>query len=281
MRRIKDIRENYNLVTEKEQSDISKLTSLVRAGLFDAKKINIVKRALEKNPADMTLAERKILIELLESLMSEVLHSQQVYTKVKSNLSRGEMKEEVEELDEAVSKNYLVKMDPRFSKSMSEKDIPSIIILKRKAVRVYPDNQKVGLYYSQALDKYVSIPFETGASAHLNAGLNEAKNDTTDNKKDKKLEISQRLRKLSLKNIPDTQAGKKVSRAVTGQAFKDALSITKSRGSAERLGSLGFGLASLIPTNGVYGSQSVPLQYSASKSVSTNPPISVVPPKAS
>jgi hypothetical protein len=250
MRRIKDIRENYNLVTEKEQSDMSKLTSLVRAGLFDAKKINIVKRALEKNPADMTLAERKILIELLESLMSEVLHSQQVYTKVKSNLSRGEMKEEVEELDEAVSKNYLVKMDPRFSKSMSEKDIPSIIILKRKAVRVYPDNQKVGLYYSQALDKYVSIPFETGASAHLNAGLNEAvnKNNTTDNKKDKKLEISQRLPKLSLKNMPDTQAGKKVSRAVTGQAFKDALSITKSRGSAERLGSLGFGLASLIPT---------------------------------
>jgi len=245
MKRIKDIRENYDLITEKEEADTKKLATLVRSGLFDAKKLPFIKRALEKNPADMTVAERKILIELLEQLMSQVLHSQQVYNKVKSNLTRSELNEEVE-LDEAVSKNYLVKMDPRFSKSMSEKDIPSIIILKRKAVRVYPDNQKVGLYYSQALDKYVSIPFETGALAHLNAGLNEAKGDE-DKKKNKKLEIAQRLRKLNLKDMPDTQAGKKASRAVTGQAFKDALTVTRSQDAATRLGSLGFGLASLIP----------------------------------
>jgi hypothetical protein len=197
----------------------------------------------------MTLAERKILIELLEQLMAQVLHSQQVYTKVKSNVARNEMNEEL--IDEA-SKDYLVKMDPRFSssKNLSEKDIPTIIILKRKAVRVYPDNQKVGLYYSQALDKYVSIPFETGASAHLNAGINEAKTvqkDSEEDKKNKKIEVAQRLRKLSLKDMPNTQAGKKVSRAITGRAFKDALSLTQNKNSTERLASLGFGLASLIP----------------------------------
>lgn len=40
-----------------------------------------------------------------------------------------------------------------------ERDIPVVIVLKRKAIRVFPDNQKIGLYYSQALDKYISIPY--------------------------------------------------------------------------------------------------------------------------
>ena len=40
-----------------------------------------------------------------------------------------------------------------------QSDVPAIIMLKRKAIRVYPDNQKVALYYAEAIDKYVSIPF--------------------------------------------------------------------------------------------------------------------------
>lgn len=142
---------------------MSKLTSLVRAGLFDAKKINIVKRALEKNPAEMTLAERKILIELLESLMSEVLHSQQVYSKVKQNVMSGK-----EKMNEAAKDSYLTKFDPRMTKYPSERDIPVVLILKRKAIRVYPDNQKVALYYAQAIDKYVTIPY-----GNINTSMNE------------------------------------------------------------------------------------------------------------
>lgn len=38
-------------------------------------------------------------------------------------------------------------------------EAPSVIMLKRKAIRVFPDNQKIALYYSDALDKYISIPF--------------------------------------------------------------------------------------------------------------------------
>ena len=170
MKRIKDIRENYDLITEKEQSDISKLTALVRAGLFDAKKINIVKRALDKNPAEMTLAERKILIELLESLMSEVLHSQQVYSKVKQNVMGNK-----EKMNEATKDSYLTKFDPRMTKYPSESDIPPVLILKRKAIRVYPDNQKVALYYAQAIDKYVSIPY-----GNINTSINEGKKTKRD-----------------------------------------------------------------------------------------------------
>lgn len=153
MKKVGQIRENYNILTEKDDAEMRKLTSLVRAGLFDSKKLPMLKRALNKDPKDMTTAERKILIELLDSLMGEVLGSQQVFQKVKQDV----MKEELSEAK--TSDGYLSKYDPRYDKMPNEKQIPTIIILKRKAIRIYPDNQKVALYYSQALDKYVTIPF--------------------------------------------------------------------------------------------------------------------------
>lgn len=142
MKDIRQIRENYNLVTEKAESDANKLTALVRAGLFESKKLPIVKRALEKDPNKLTQAERKVVMSLLEGLMSEVLNSQQMFS------------EAVKPFD-----GYLSKSDPRLGKMPTDNDIPAVLILKRKAIRIYPDNQKVALYYSQALDRYVTIPF--------------------------------------------------------------------------------------------------------------------------
>ena len=37
--------------------------------------------------------------------------------------------------------------------------MPVVLVLKRKAIRVYPNGVKVGLYYSDRLKKYVSVPF--------------------------------------------------------------------------------------------------------------------------
>lgn len=223
MKKIKQIREQYDLITEKEEAETRKLTSLVRAGLFDPKKLPMLKRALNKDPKDMTPAERKILIELLDSLMGEVLQSQQVYSKVKQNvmmkeekdfeyeMARSELKaliadaqkilsnlkgegnleawvqskitkaadyinaaaDNLEHSDEPVNEakafdGYYSKYDPRYTKMPSEREIPTIIILKRKAIRIYPDNQKVALYYSQALDRYVTIPFGTFEGGSVN-----------------------------------------------------------------------------------------------------------------
>jgi hypothetical protein len=162
MKSIKQIRENYNIITEKEEADIKKLVALGRAGLFDMKKANFIKRALEKDPKDMTLSERKVLIELLDELMSQVLHSNQIYSKVKQNV-RGGMNEDI------------AKYDPRFEKSSKKseiKSLPTVIVLRRKAVRIYPDQQKIGLYYAQSIDKYISIPF--GMEDSNISALNEA-----------------------------------------------------------------------------------------------------------
>lgn len=137
MKTVKQILEQ-NSYSSDTNSIVSGLSQLAECGLFDEAKLPLIKRGLTKtNVNEMTEAEKKSLHYFIESLMAHVLNEQQ---------------------------DYLSKLDPKSRMNYpSEKDMPSIIVLKRKAIRVYPDNQKVALYYSQALDKYVSIPFGSSA----------------------------------------------------------------------------------------------------------------------
>jgi hypothetical protein len=109
-----------------------------------------------------------MLINLLDSLISQVVSDDQVYRKVRQN---------VHNVSEAKMDTYS-KFDPRYKAGWpTDKEMPSVLILKRKAIRVYPDNQKVALYYSQALDKYVTIPYND-----IQFGLNEATKKDDDDK---------------------------------------------------------------------------------------------------
>ena len=38
-------------------------------------------------------------------------------------------------------------------------DPPQVLIMKRKWVRQYPNNQRVALYYVDKLNKYVTVPY--------------------------------------------------------------------------------------------------------------------------
>jgi hypothetical protein len=164
MKNIKQIRESYDLITEKEEKEDRKLSALVRAGLYDAKKLPALKKALDKSADKMTSQEKRMLLNLLDSLISQVTSDDQVYRKVRQN---------VQHVNESKKDDTYSKFDSRVNQGYpSDKDIPAVLILKRKAIRVYPDNQKVALYYSQALDKYVTIPF-----SDIQAGLNEEQID--------------------------------------------------------------------------------------------------------
>lgn len=164
MKNIKQIREEFDLITEKEENESKKLNALVRAGLYDAKKLPALKKALEKTPDKMTGQEKRMLVNLLDSLISQVTSDEQVYRKVKQN---------VQHMNEAKKDDTYSKFDSRVKQDFpTDKDIPTVLILKRKAIRVYPDNQKVALYYSQALDKYVTIPF-----SDIQTSLNEEQID--------------------------------------------------------------------------------------------------------
>lgn len=183
MKNLKQIREGYDLITEKEEAEDRRLNALVRAGLYDAKKLPALKKALDKNADKTTPQEKRMLINLLDMLLSQVLSNQQVYMKVKQNVQH--------DIKEAARPDYLSKSDPRFgNKWPSDRDIPTVLILKRKAIRVYPDNQKVALYYSQALDKYVTIPFSdvqfaVNEESYADLYSDNEKSPAPSNKKDK------------------------------------------------------------------------------------------------
>lgn len=38
-------------------------------------------------------------------------------------------------------------------------DPPNLIVLKRKAIRIFPDGRKVALYYADKINQYVTIPY--------------------------------------------------------------------------------------------------------------------------
>lgn len=136
---VKQILEQYDIVTDKASSHDLYLADLASSGIIEESKIPMLRRSLNKNINEMTNAEKKSLVSLIESLMANVI---------------------VEKSGGAMS-------------YPSEKDMPTVIILKRKAIRVFPDNQKIGLYYSQALDRYISIPFGPNVK-DLSPQLNEA-----------------------------------------------------------------------------------------------------------
>lgn len=71
--------------------------------------------------------------------------------------------------------SYLAKNDPRAShKWPSDNKMPPVLMFKRKAIRVFPDNRRVALYYAQAIDQYLSIPFGKDKAREI-PSLNEAR----------------------------------------------------------------------------------------------------------
>lgn len=123
MRSIKQIREQFDEITDRKSIEERRLEVLVDSGLMEETKLPLVKRAMNENNHVLTPSEKRALMGLLESLIHNTVS---------------------EDLRPAPTR-------------MS--DMPSILVLKRKAIRIYPGGKNVGLYYSQQLDKYVAVPF--------------------------------------------------------------------------------------------------------------------------
>ena len=162
MKNIKQIREHKVILAEREEAEDRKLSSLVRAGLFDSKKLPALRRALDKSADRISGQEKRMLVGLLDSLIDQVLSNQSVYQKVKQNV----MKEEYEELDES----------SRTTKDIN--DLPNIILLRRRAVRVFPGGGKVVMYWADKINRYIPIPVDPVSTVTRGPnidGLSEAK----------------------------------------------------------------------------------------------------------
>jgi hypothetical protein len=78
-----------------------------------------------------------------------------------------EKKSATEEVaEEIVSRNLETLEAVKYvSESFSESadkhpmDPPAVLIMRRKSVRQFPNNQRVALYYVDKIDKYVTVPY--------------------------------------------------------------------------------------------------------------------------
>jgi len=72
-----------------------------------------------------------------------------------------------EQAEESIEPEVLtVSEEPQFSTENKELSVhhlpldpPNVLIMRRKSVRQFPNNQRVALYYVDKIDKYVTVPY--------------------------------------------------------------------------------------------------------------------------
>lgn len=181
MKLINQLREESENLVEFAGNDTAKLATLVRMGLFDPSKLTLLKRALAKDNTKMTRAEKDTLLDLLDRLLEVVTHDAGTFNKVKNDV----MKEET------------LTEDFKATKPAGDIDItkiPAIVIMHRRAIRVFPDGQKVALYWADRIGKYISVPFSS-------IGLSEAAKLSQDDL-DKNPRLAQAIADAEVKNPP-------------------------------------------------------------------------------
>ena len=136
---------DFKTITEEEKKDYSKFDALVRAGLANKAQVQRIHKILDKmgeekpnfNPAD-----RAIMQNLFNRMVDLISNNKQIYTKARQAVR--------EELEEGTRMDSPLVPVP-----------PIILVIKRKAVRLYPDGTRIALYYSDKMKRYFSIPFGT------------------------------------------------------------------------------------------------------------------------
>jgi len=163
-------------IVEEEASDYSKFDMLVRAGLANKAQVQRIHRILDKMQDERPVfnnADRMILQNLFNKMVDLISNNKQIFQK-----ARQAVREDVEEdLEEGIITTSDLKYNPKTGRkypahrkmmgkgkekeSLDEgiSDVPFILVLKRKAIRMYPDGAKVALYYNEKLNKYFSVPY--------------------------------------------------------------------------------------------------------------------------
>ena len=135
----------FKSIVEEEKSDYSKFDALVRAGLANKAQLNRIHKILDKMGEERPVfnnADREILRNLFNRMVDLVSNNKQIYTK-----ARQAVREEVE-LNEAIPMDSPLVPDP-----------PVILVIKRKAVRLYPDGTRIALYWSDKIKRVFSLPY--------------------------------------------------------------------------------------------------------------------------
>jgi hypothetical protein len=159
MKNLQDFKQKPTILEEK--SDYSKFDMLVRAGLANKSQLARLHRVLDKMKEDRPVfnpMERNLVQGLFNKMIDLITTNKMIFQQ-----TRRTVREETEELD------VIEAEDLQEQKQDKMKDPPFVLMLKRKAIRLYPNNTKIALYYNQKLNKYFSVPYGAKVDGPLQA----------------------------------------------------------------------------------------------------------------
>ena len=153
----------FKSIVEEEKSDYSKFDTLVRAGLANKAQMQRIHKILDKMGEEKPTfnnADRMIIQNLFNKMVDLISNNKQINMQ-----ARRAVREDVEEVtDEPVM-------------LQEDKDPPLVLVIKRKAIRLYPDGTRIALYYNEKLKKYFSVPYQYGSGMDAPIQSEEASHD--------------------------------------------------------------------------------------------------------
>jgi hypothetical protein len=139
----------FKSIVEEEKSDYSKFDVLVRAGLANKAQMQRIHKILDKMGEDkpsFNNADRMIIQNLFNKMVDLISNNKQINMQARRAVKEDEDVIEAEQLDEAQNPSPTP---------------PYVLLLKRKAIRLYPDGTKIALYHNKQINKYFSVPYDS------------------------------------------------------------------------------------------------------------------------
>ena len=172
---------------EEEKSDYSKFDMLVRAGLANKAQLARIHRILDKMTEErpqFNNADREIVRNLFNKMIDLISNNKQIFQQTRRAVR--------EELEEGVIDTADIKISPETGRKVRAHRVkvedvevdalelmteqmkgqpPFVLVLKRKAFRLYPNGLRIALYYNDKIGKYFSIPYteEEGSMTTIQA----------------------------------------------------------------------------------------------------------------
>jgi hypothetical protein len=147
----------FKSIVEEEKSDYSKFDVLVRAGLANKAQMQRIHKILDKMGEDrpqFNNADKMIIQNLFNKMVDLISNNKQINMQARRAVKEDEDFIETYQLDEAQNPGPTP---------------PYVLLLKRKAIRLYPDGTKIALYYNKQINKFFSVPYDTPTGTAIQA----------------------------------------------------------------------------------------------------------------
>jgi len=181
---MKALNEFKLLIEEEKKTDYSKFDALIRAGLANKAQITRIHKILDRmgeEKPNFTQADRAIIQNMFVKMVDLLSHNKTINTQARKaiherretvqytsdykispegrKVRRARLKfADLVDVDDLYKDKDTDKKEVKESVSVS-KEPPPVLLLRRKAIRLYPDDTRIALYYSQKLDRHFSIPY--------------------------------------------------------------------------------------------------------------------------